>query len=336
MNHKNGTVQVKQMDKETENRQFIYEIKDNSINITGFHGTAARILLPAQIEGHPVAAVDRKAFLSQKSLYAVSFPDSIEEVGDWAFAHCDNLTELSFPRRQVRFGKAVFKNCGNLKRIEVRASGQEGQPRTDYMDPPKRLPDDPMEPTGQPLIALPASSELLAATVTMLDAYYLLDLQAAGSREWLEQWDAKLMSILRTPDQEGYISQSVYGEEDYIGMDLEEHMGRRRREKVRLAYLRLLHPQALPPALKQELEDYLRSLTKGQPGEEAWQVLKEEHAGDREYYRLFAELSCIREDNFEKILADIGEDNPEMKAFFLKHRENRRESAADFFESLEL
>ena len=316
---------------ETENGYINYEIKNSKAVITGFQGTAARIRLPAQIEGCPVATVERKAFLSSKSLYAVSFPDSIEEVGDWAFAHCDNLTELTFPGREVHFGRAVFKNCGKLKRIQIRSRCGDGQPGAG--DSPKRSPGVSMNAEEQHLSAVP---ELLAATVTMLDAYYLLDLQRAGTSEWLEKWDTKLQSVLHTPDQDEYISQSVYGEEDYIGTDLEEYISERRREKVRLAYLRLLHPQALPSALKEELETYLRSLTKGQPGEEAWLVLKQEHSSHSEYYKLFANLRCITEDNCDAILEDIGEDNPEMKAFFLKHREEQREDATDFFESLEL
>lgn len=315
----------------TENGFIEYEIRNSKAVITGFQGTAARIRLPGQIEGCPVATVERKAFLSSKSLCAVGFPDSIEEVGDWAFAHCDNLTELSFPRKEVRFGRAVFKNCGKLKRIQIRKQWEDSQPgAADFRNRPSGIPADAVE---QPP---PAAPELLAATVTMLDAYYLLDLQRAGNGEWLEKWDTKLRSVLHAPDQEGYISQSVYGEEDYIGTDLEEYISERRREKVRLAFLRLLHPQALPPDLKEELENYLRSLTKGQPGEEAWLVLKEEHGSHREYYKLFAELDCVTEDNCDAILEDIGEENPEMKAFFLKHREKQREGEADFFESLEL
>ncbi|HBA47503.1 MAG TPA: hypothetical protein DCZ91_06835 [Lachnospiraceae bacterium] len=187
---------------------------------------------------------------------------------------------------------------------------------------------------ARPCCGIGSSPELLAAAVTMLDAYYLLDLPAAGSREWLEKWDTRLTSVIHTADQEGYISQSVYGEEDYIGTDLEEYVSARRKEKARLAFLRLLHPRALQPDLKAELEGYLRSLTKGREGEEAWQVLKDEHGEDREYYSLFAEISCVTEANLERILADIGEEHPEMKAFFLTL--DKSGGDGDFFAGLEL
>ncbi len=51
---------------------------------------------------------------------------------------------------------------------------------------------------------------------------------------------------------------------------------------------------------------------------------------------MFAELGCIRQDNFDGILGDIGENSPEMKAFFLKYMGERRKETGDFFESLEL
>ncbi len=105
---------------------------------------------------------------------------------------------------------------------------------------------------------------------------------------------------------------------------------------MRLCFLRLLHPQGLSLSGREELEQYLRSLTRGQGTGETWQVIREEQSGCREYYSLFAELGCITEDNFQGILLDIGEDSPEMKAFFLKYREEGREDRRDFFEGLDL
>ena len=104
---------------------------------------------------------------------------------------------------------------------------------------------------------------------------------------------------------------------------------------MRLAFLRLLHSHGLDSSLRAELEQYLRSLTKGQAGEEAWLVVREEHGSHREYYSLFAELGCISQDNFPGILGDIGENSPEMKAFFLKYMGEQR-TETDFFDGLEL
>lgn len=296
-------MQEKQL--EIEGGILYYELAGEKVHIVGYQGSGARVEVPTEIEGYPVTEIGRKAFLSKKSLHTIILPAMVEEIGDWAFAYCAGLVQISFPARKVRFGKAVFKECGRLGRIEIRTPKEKGIP------------------------------ELLAAAVSVMDAYYLLDLPEAGSVEWLAKWDARLAAILQTPDQEGYSKQVLCGEEDYGSTDLDAFTSNRRKEKVRLAFLRLLYTQELSVSSKVELEDYLRSHTKGQPGEETWLVLREEHGNDREYYELFSELSCIHTDNFDAILRDIGEEYPEMKVFFMRLREGQV-CAEDFFAELEL
>ena len=285
-----------------------YEFADEKAYIVGYEGLDARLEIPTQIEGCPVTGIGRKAFLSRKKLREIILPDTIEEVGDWAFAYCGGLVQVSFGGGKVRFGKDVFKECGCLERIYFKETVNEDQV---------------------------GISLLMAAAVQMMDAYYLLDLSEAGSSEWLAKWDARLLTMLRTPDQEGYSKQVLCGEEDYGSTDLEAFVSNKRKRKVRLALLRLLHPQGLSAELRGELEEFLRSLTKGGKGEETWLVVKDEHGDDREYYKLFSDLDCIHDENFEEILADIGEEHPEMKAFFLRLRDQNR-SSEDFFAALEL
>lgn len=290
---------------ETETRQ-----GKEAVRITRFQGLGSQVEVPELIEGLPVTVIDRKAFLSKKNLRRISLPVSVEEIGDWAFAYCDHLTEITLPHRAVRFGKAVFMECRELQRIS--AGG--------------RLPEK----------AVPAfPGELLAAAVTIMDAAYLLDMEAAGTKEWLEKWDARLRSVLLTSDQEGFSKQVLCGEEDYGSTDLTAYMSGRRKEKVRLIFLRLLSDRGLSSLMRRELEDYLRAHTKGENSEETWQVILQEHGSDREYYQLFAAISCVTEENLNDILTDIGEEHPEMKAYFLRYREEVF-GTADFFAGLEL
>jgi len=288
------------------------ETKQNRevVRITRFQGSGSQLEVPGLIGGLPITAVGRKAFLSKKNLRHISLPDTVEEIGDWAFAYCDHLVEVTLPHRAVRFGKAVFMECKELQCIST-----GGQLR---------------KTAGQ---AFPG--ELLAAAVTAMDAAYLLDVEAAGTEEWLEKWDARLSSVLRIPDQEGFSKQILCGEEDYGSTDLTAYMSGRRKEKVRLSLLRLLFDQGLSSRLRRELEDYLRAHTKGEKSEEAWQVILQEHGADREYYQLFAAVSCVTEENLNDILTDIGEEYPEMKAYFLRYREETF-GTADFFAGLEL
>ena len=281
-----------------------------AVRITRFQGLASRAEVPEKIEGLPVTAVDKKAFLSKKNLRRIWLPDTVEEIGDWAFAYCDHLAEVVLPRRTLRFGRAVFMECRELQRIsaagKARKTGDEAFP-----------------------------GELLAAAVTSMDAAYLLDMEAAGTKEWLEKWDARLCVVLRTPDQEGFSRQILCGEEDYGSTDLSAYISGRRREKVRLCFLRLLFDQGLSSRLRQELEGYLRGHTRGEEGGETWQVIWKEHGTHREYYRLFTDIGCVTEENLSGILTDIGEEYPEMKAYFLRYREETL-GERDFFAGLEL
>lgn len=294
--------------------------------------------IPERIEGLPVRTIARKAFLSRKNLRKVTVPPGVTEVGDWAFAYCDSLHTVRFAGRDecrgpeggaaesgmpeqgaenggadcgeqvavsaLRFGKSVFLECGNLRYLYVR---------------------DGIESTAA----------LLAAAVTTAGAAYLLDAEEAGSEDWLEKWDARMLTLLHTADNEGYSKQVLCGEEDYGSTDLAAYENGQRKVKVRLLLLRLLYPVGLSGECGRELEAYLREHTKGCEHEETWQVVLAEHGEDRAFYELFAELGCINDSNFEGLLLDVGEEYPELKAYLMRYKEEKL-GYQDFFSGLEL
>lgn len=281
-----------------------YEKNFDEIVITRLQGLASQVEIPEKIEECPVTTIGKKAFLSKKYLRRVRLPETVTEVGDWAFSYCDNLEQVEFAGQQLRFGKAVFLECRRLKRLSVAGKSE-------------------------------AVAALLAAAVTTAEAYYLLDMKEAGSSEWLSKWDARMLTVLKSPDNEGYSKQILCGEEDYGSTDLEAFIRDKRKTKVRLLLLRLLYPIGLSQQVRQELEEYLRAHTKGCGSEEAWQVILDEHGNDREYYQLFTELSCVNAENIEGIIADIGEEYPEMKAFFMRYKQESI-GYTDFFAGLSL
>lgn len=285
-----------------------YENCGSHIIITRCSGLGAEAEVPELIENLPVTVIGKKAFLSKKNLRKITLPETIEEIGDWAFSYCDSLKEIFLPDRELKCGRTVFMGCPRLEKINFPGADK----------------DIPF---------------LLAAAVSNFEAYYLLNVKdAAGASEhseWLEKWDARLAAILRAPDGEGYSRQVLCGEEDYGSTDYESFLNGKRKNKVRLAFLRLLHPIKLEEGLRAEMENYLREHTKGCSSEEAWQVVLAEHGYDRAYYSLFAELSCITEENFQGIIEDIGEDKTEMKAYFMRWKEEQM-GYSDFFDSLAL
>ena len=179
-----------------------YEINHNAITITRLQGSSSEVSIPAEVEGLPVRELAKKSFLSKKALRRVILPETLEVIGDWAFAYCDGLETVTLPGHDISFGKAVFLDCVGLKRLEIMGK------------------DD-------------AVAALLAAAVTTVKAEYLLNIKEAGSEEWLAKWDARMLELLGRPDREGFSRQVLCGEEDYGSTDLEAFMQEKRREKVR-------------------------------------------------------------------------------------------------------
>lgn len=297
----------------TENGTLLYEIENQEAVIVGWHGNGTEAAVPELLEGCPVRRVAKKAFLSKKKLRRVVLPASVWEVEDWAFAYCDNLREIVIPGLQVRFGKSVFLDCSSLEQIVPREGSGGLTDKTPVQD----------------------RARLLAAAVTKLDAYYLLDMENIGSREWLAKWDARMESVLSAPDEEGYSKQVLCGEEDYGSTDLGAFLNARRREKVRLALLRLLVSVGIEPHVRVRLQEYLLEHNKGCAGEETWEVIVTECGNKPEYYELFVDIGGMTEDNFDAILRDIGEEYPEMKAYFMRYKQ-KKIGCSDFFDGLSL
>lgn len=283
-----------------------YVIEENRIKITQLKGDVAQVTVPEEIEGLPVAEIGKKCFMGKRRLSQILLPDTLEGIGDFCFAGDGALRLVSIPRRSILFGKSPFWNCGSLKQIEIRY--EEGAPE--------------------------APAELLALAAVEFGSYYLLDVMEAGSDEWFRKWDARLSAELHTSDMEGHTNAVLCGEEDYESTNLEGYMSAKRIYKARHCLVRLLFPAKLEPSFREELENYLREHTKGAESEEAWQVVLGEYGTAKAYYSLFAEIGCVTPENLDGILADIGEDYPEMKAFFLRCASEDREE--DFFAGLEL
>lgn len=291
-----------------------YELKlqeaEDGLQVVSCDGRAASMLVPESVEGLPVTEIAKKAFLSRKHIRELILPPTIKRIEDWAFAYCGQLEQITLPGGAEEIGKAVFVNCDALQKITCQKALGQQEWSADV-------------------------AYLLALAVKDLDAYYLLDLKNAGSGEWLSKWDARLLSVMKEDDNEGYLKQVLCGEEDYGSTDLEAFLSGKRKKKVRMSMLRLQHSEGLEKSLRNYLITYLREHTKGCEQEETWQVLLQECGFEKESWELFLELGCADNENIEGILADIGESYPEMKAYFLRYKAEKL-GYDDFFAGLEL
>ena len=178
----------------TEQGTLVYTVNHNKISIKRYRGTAENITVPDIIDAMPVTGIERKAFLSCKTLKEIQLPESVEEIGDWAFAHAESLRTIILPAVVPVRGKELFLGCKRLKEIFF---------GKDNLEENRKL----------------GLGRMMAMAVTVLHDYFLFDPQEIGSDAWVKRWDEKLLGLVRLDDLDGFEELWTCGEEDYEGKD---------------------------------------------------------------------------------------------------------------------
>lgn len=289
-----------------------YIEEKNGIAIKRYRGIGTKAIVPKEIDGKRVVSIGRKAFLSRKTLKEIVLPDTIEEIGDWAFAHTEALKKIVIPRRELTRGKDLFLGCKQLEEIVL--SGTEEERLQDKKD---------------------GIGHMLASAIKVFGDYFLFTPTEIRDDTWMKRWDEQLLKLVRLDDLDGFQELWTCGEEDYEGKDydIESYPVEKRKLKLRMIYFRLLHPYKIAESVKNELQQYLHDHTKGTKEPEAWEVLLEEHGEDIAYYQVFTEAGCVNEENFDDLLADMQEVNAQMKAYMLKYKEEhlmKKDAFAEF------
>lgn len=285
-----------------------YASTGEEVYIISYSGHDTELTIPESIENLPVTAVAKKAFLSNKIIRKIILPSTISEIGDFAFARCSKLNSIGIPYKSVSIGHGILMECGKLERIFDTLSEKD---------------DD--------------VAYLLAATMGILDAFYLFDLPNAGSDDWLLKWDSRMKMKMGMDDSEGFSKMLLCGEEDYGSNETnpEYYKHLRRMEKIRVAMLRLMHNDGLPKEDEDLLNKYLLMHIKGAKYEETWQVILDEHGDEKTYYDFLIKIGGVTNDNYEAMLNDMGDSHTEMKAYLLSYIDSMN-SSKDAFAEFEL
>lgn len=293
----------------TERGCLQFEVVSETAAVTGYRGRDRLLVIPETVDGYPVVWIGKKAFLSCKTLREIRLPESLAGIGDWAFAYCAGLETVILPYRRLEVGQGAFKECTALSQIRDCRSGEKNA-------------DVPF---------------LLAATVGLLDAFYLFDPENAGTENWLAGFDARVATQMALADNDGFSKMLLCGEEDCGSRDTDVgyYMEQKRRGKVRLAMLRVFHDYGLREGLREELVRYLLDHVKGCESEETWRVILEEHGDERQYYELLTELGGVSGENFQGMMEDMGERHAEMKAYLMRYHDGLRKKE-DAFAQFEL
>lgn len=289
-----------------------YQIEDGCAVLTGCFGKIYDAILPDALPDddgimYPITSVIKKSFFGAKMLKNVSLPGTVSSIGDWAFSSCTNLESFEIRKstnaddvQTTLFGQGVFQKDDSLKIVDVIKKDEVG--------------DIPY---------------LLSAAATTMGADYLL----TQVKDFYEQWDAKLVSILAEPDDDGFVFMVLCGEED-LTADIDEYKEQRRRRKCRLAFLRLVYDSELTEEMKSKLSIYLKEHTCGCDSEAAFDVVLE-NSEDERYQQLFFSLPMIDDGNFDRILSLLDERYAPFKAKVLSFRQNSLTTSSGFFDEFE-
>lgn len=92
-----------------------------SVKASGGFGASAEdshLTVPAASPtGERVTAIADYGFIWQKGLKTVTLPDTLETIGQWAFAECESLESVELPAGLRSIGTAAFLECTALEEI---------------------------------------------------------------------------------------------------------------------------------------------------------------------------------------------------------------------------
>lgn len=276
---------------ETTNGIYSYIIENNKVSITSYEGNTTSLPIPHQIAEIPVARIDRKAFMGNRYLQHITLPDSIEQIGDWAFSRCNTLQTVVLPNRELSIGKQVFQKSESLSEITF--------------------------PGCRPGLA-----KLLAASVTMLDVEYLLNPEQAGKEKWYQNFDNRMLTVLKESEENALKNLVYCAEEDMCGKQA-DCIRRQSYEKARLALHRLTYDDGLSEEVRKYLTEYVRQRTVGCADESVWKVVKDEITEQKAYCEVLVSLNALHENNFDEALEDLDENHIELKAFLMQKWQER-------------
>ena len=96
---------------------FAYTVTGDEATITGYTGSAKNLVIPSELGGKPVTEIGIFAFALCDSLTEVTIPEGVTSIGNAAFSGCSSLTEVTIPKSVTSIGDSAFYNCDALKTV---------------------------------------------------------------------------------------------------------------------------------------------------------------------------------------------------------------------------
>jgi BspA type Leucine rich repeat region (6 copies) len=99
--------------------QLTFVTNNQAISITGYTGNPTVLVIPGTTNGYPVTSIASNAFLNRFTLKSVTIPDSVTNIGDYAFDLCSSMTNFTFGTGLTSIGVQSFILCSSLTSITI-------------------------------------------------------------------------------------------------------------------------------------------------------------------------------------------------------------------------
>lgn len=154
---------------------------DNTISINGYNGTGkTEIVIPEMIDGLPVTAIGEYCFEKNTEIEKVTLADTVDFIGQNAFAGCSNLHEVIFSETLAEIHADAFSETG-LEQVTLPSSVElidegifYGCPRLTSVFLPEKV-------TLIPVDAFMKTPELKTVTITAKKPFIDMDAFETGS-----------------------------------------------------------------------------------------------------------------------------------------------------------
>ena len=97
---------------------WLYDVEDGRARITRYSTPTGDIIVPAEIDGYPVAAIAGSVFYG-KGLTSVTIPDGVTAIEDESFRDCSALTNVWIGSGVMNIGTNAFRDCYALLNVEI-------------------------------------------------------------------------------------------------------------------------------------------------------------------------------------------------------------------------
>lgn len=301
--------------------------QDTYYTYTKYSGADKEVHLPEQVDGLFMNVIGAKAFLSCKTVEKLWLPDSVREIGDWAFAHMKNLKEITLPAENIAFGKQVFMGCEQLTRVRVVVKHREDGEKD------KESPD---EAKAWECSLYEGLEYFLATMFCNFENEELMNLRMLqteeGQKKWLEKYNQVLCEYLAEDDAVRFVPAFI-GWFDVEDLDEQKkrYVNQVKCKKLEIALQRLLYDAEMNETTQRLLQNYVEKREKYM-----LDLLKDrgrEYGNDIRYYKLWNTLGGLKNDQARILLEANDWADTEIKAYLL-NIQLQKDEETDFFGEL--